>query len=149
MAFHISNHDFLLRSFTVLAEIQSLIHGRPPHSLLPPRLSAALPAPPAGSALPGPNASPAAGEPGARGCTATAPTPPGKVTPAASRRPSPSGCGGPAGREGGGEAGRRAGMRADGDGMRADRVRMPAGSGQRSGALAAPASGYCSFKAAS
>lgn len=53
----------------------------------------------------------------------------------------------------------RDGMRADRDGMgwdagrQADRQTgwdgMPAGSGQRSGALAAAAGGYCSFKAAS
>lgn len=109
--------------FTVLAEIQSLIHARPPHSLLPPDLCAALPASPAGSAdwdvtralrrrIP------------ALGLAPESTNCPRQSDPGRSRRLSPS-CGRPA--QGSRETSRDSGM-------------PVAGSGRRGGALAAPAS---------
>lgn len=124
--------------FTVLAEIQSLIHARPPHSLLPPDLSAALPAPPAGSAYRDVTRALRRRTPALGLAPAGLGLPPAKW-------PGPVRAALPAWLR---EAGQGSGEPSWDSGKQGCPWQAAAG-GQRGGALAAPASGCCGFKAAS
>lgn len=118
--------DFAIWPFTSLIMISywdlyrsrrnSVIDTWPSTTFITPRLFVrGSPGITGGLGLLGCNTSLRAGDSGSRGCTDRAQTPPGKVTPGPSRRPSPSVCEGPAGREGGREAGRQARMQGNGD----------------------------------